>query len=362
MSEQTATKANQRLDSVRVLVQEMIMSMVNALQRQEACVQLYGVSTLASMLAMKREQNQELAAITGLLHNYYFYRTGIREFPGPNSAETVRPLLTHLNIFTEEEQITILKAIFYHEDRSRVQGPYEEIVKDAYVLQMYFQNNNSGRLTQQDAGRLRNVFRELAIPGELSDKKHYSDKRAILQHPNRRSKLAEIAEALGREKIIGIPGDERYREICTYWPDQGIYKVLQSNWCAAFVYHCCMQAGFQLPIRYPNGMYRLAGVGAWLEWAQLPETGFFYGDGQNGFIPQRGDIVIYDQLLSDDSHDHTGIVLACGDKEILIAEGNRDNQNYSSVFYRDRWHCILGYIRIDNDYQFDYNGEYIPII
>ena len=55
---------------------------------------------------------------------------------------------------------------------------------------------------------------------------------------------------------------------------------------------------------------------------------------EDGFIPQRGDIVIYEKLLSDDSHDHIGIVLACADKEILVAEGNRDNQNYSGILYR----------------------------
>jgi hypothetical protein len=352
---------NKRFDSVWVLVQEMIMSMDSALQRQEACVHLYGVSTFASTLAKKRGQNQELAAIIGLLHDYYFYKTGITEFPGPNSAETVRPLLRDMNIFTKVEQVSILQAIFHRGNRSRIHGPYEEIVKDAYVLQLYFQN--PGRiLSQQDANRLRNVFRQLAIPEDFSEEIHNSDEGGVLQNTDRRSKLAEIAEALGRENIIGVPGDERYREICKYWPDRAIYKELQSSWCAAFVFYCCRQAGFLLPIRYPNGIYRLAGVGAWLEWARLPETGFLYFDEQNGFTPQRGDIVIYEKLLSDDSHDHIGIVLACNDKEILVAEGNRDNQNYSSVFYRDRRRCILGYIRIDNDYQFHFSGEYNPII
>lgn len=76
---------NKRLDSFRILVQEMILSMVSAIGRQEACVQLYGVSTFSSMLAMKRGLNHELAAIAGLLHDYYFYKTGINEFSGPNS-------------------------------------------------------------------------------------------------------------------------------------------------------------------------------------------------------------------------------------------------------------------------------------
>jgi len=249
--------------------------------------------------------------------------------PGLNSADTVRPLLRSLNMFTDEELTIILQAIFYWDDTHRTHGPYTDILKDAYVMQC--------------AGELLN------------------HEKAFLQNMDRRSKLADIAEALASENIIGVPEDQRYREICKYWPDQDIYHVLQSRWCAAFVYYCCMQVGFLLPIRYPNAMYRLAGVGAWLEWSQLPETGFFHIDKHDGFTPQRGDIVIYEKLLSTDSHDHIGIVLACNDDEIVVAEGNKDNQNYSSVLHRDRAHCVLGYIRIDNDYQFDFKGDYIPI-
>ncbi|MCC2683916.1 MAG: hypothetical protein K0R75_815, partial [Paenibacillaceae bacterium] len=68
----------------------------------------------------------------------------------------------------------------------------------------------------------------------------------------------------------------------------------------------------------------------------------------------------YEKLLSDDSHDHIGVVLGCDDKEIFVAEGNRDNQNYSAVLWRDRRKCILGYIRIDNDFEFNFDGMYSP--
>lgn len=261
------------------------MSIVNEKQRQEACINLNGVSHFASMLARRRGQNQELAAIAGLLHNYYFCKTGVSDFPGFNSADTVRPLLRELNIFSEEELTTILRAIFYYEDRSVVHGPYEEIVKDAYVLQFYFQDTDCV-LKWEDARRLRNVFRELAIPEEDIVEARNSDKSKVLsevsQPVDKRSKLADIAETLGREHVIGVPGDKRYREICKYWPDLGIYKVLQNNWCAAFVYYCCMQAGFRLPIRYPNACYRLGGVGALLEWHSYRIMNFFILMGKRG--------------------------------------------------------------------------------
>lgn len=46
---------------------------------------------------------------------------------------------------------------------------------------------------------------------------------------DRRQLLADILEDLAGKKIIGIPGDKRYREICQYWPDPEIYKVLKDN-------------------------------------------------------------------------------------------------------------------------------------
>lgn len=228
-------------------------------------------------------------------------------------------------------------------------------------MQMNFQNTGNDP-SMADIQRLPNVFVELGIPDEHVKAESNIDKGTKNRNAeDRRLKLADLAEMLAAQKIIGIPEDELFREICKYWPDSDIYNVLEGKWCAAFVYYCCMQVGILLPIRYPNSTYRLAGVGAWLDWAQLPETGFFYHDEHDGFNPQRGDIVIYEKLLTDDSHDHIGIVLICDDNKILVAEGNNDNKNFSSVLYRDRGHCILGYIRIDNGYHFQFTGEYTPI-
>jgi len=355
-------KKFKRLNTVRGLVHEMLMDTENFSKKQEAWVHLFGVSNFASMLAMRRGQDSEIIAIAGLLHRFYFYKTGIKDFPGPNSADAVRPILRSTQIFTDEEMSIILRSIFYQEDKHRVHGPYEEIIKDAILMQMYFQNSGN-KLSKIEVSRLQNIFVELGIPGGHVEVESNINTGTINRNTeDRRLKLADFAEMLARQDVIGIPEDERFREICKYWPDSDIYKVLEANWCAAFVYHCCMQVGIILPIRYPNCMYRLAGVGAWLDWAQLPETGFFYYDKQDGFKPERGDIVIYEKLLSDNSHDHIGIVLANEGNRLLVAEGNKDNKNYSSVFYRDSGHCILGYIRIDEGYQFRFNGEYTPIV
>jgi hypothetical protein len=349
-----------RFESIRVLVNEML-DLDSLVSRQEAYAQLNGVSSFASMLAIKRGLDTEIAAITGLLHNYYFYKTGISYFTGINSAETVRPIIRDLNIFSKDEQLIILRAIFYQNEQGKVHGPYDELIKDAIILHNFFQNLNH-TVSHMDVQRFHNVLGELSIPvGKFLEVVLPKNEKISSNFKDKRRLLADISEGLAIQNIKGIPEDKLYREICHYWPDPDVYKVLQGNWCAAFVYHCCIQAGILLPIRYPNSNYRLAGVGAILEWAQLPETGFFYYDDEN-FAPQRGDIVVYEKLLSNKSHDHIGIVLGCQDQEILVAEGNKDNKNYSSVFRRSRERNILGYIRINNEYEFKFDDYYNPII
>ena len=96
-------------------------------------------------------------------YGYYYYKTGITEFSGHNSADAVRPLLRVEHFHQRGAEQDILQAIFHQGDRSRIHGPYEEIVKDAYLLQLYFQNTSS--ISQEDTPRLRNVLHELGIPG-----------------------------------------------------------------------------------------------------------------------------------------------------------------------------------------------------
>lgn len=359
-------KKSERVEMVRELVVRVLRTPENSMTNQEITMMVYlsGVSDFASKLAVRRGENSEIAAIAGLMHNYYLIKTGITSFPGPNSADAARPILRETQLFSNEEMSAILRAIFYQDDRQLVHGTYEEIIKDAIVVQKYIQTSNY--ITDIDRDRLNNVLDELGISAA-----DYAEVEACIvdkgsgSHQideDRRLRLADCAEELAGQNIMGVPEDERYRTICKYWPDSDdIHKVLEGKWCAAFVYYCCMQVGIELPIRYPNMGYRLAGVGAWLDWARLPETGFFHLDGQDEFVPERGDLVVYDKLLSDDAHDHIGVVLSCVDDKLLVAEGNKDNQNYSSVVHRDRAHCILGYIRIANSYRYQFEGKYQPI-
>lgn len=103
--------------------------------------------------------------------------------------------------------------------------------------------------------------------------------------------------------------------------------------------------------------HRFAGVGAWLDWSRLSETELFHNVDDPSFIPKRGDIVIYEKLLTNSPHDHIGVVLSCEDDIITVAEGNVDNKNKSGVIKRSCRENLAGFIRIDNGFKYDQTGQ-----
>lgn len=123
------------------------------------------------------------------------------------------------------------------------------------------------------------------------------------------------------------------------------------NWCAAFVYYCCIKAGFKIPIK-PQGCVssNLAGCFAWEEWALYnPDLLYISGDNTT-FAPEPGDIVLFDHVFINVEHDHIGIVVENRENSIITAEGNINN--VSGVMERGKDDHIRAYIRLPDDYEY----------
>lgn len=96
------------------------------------------------------------------------------------------------------------------------------------------------------------------------------------------------------------------------------------SWCGAFVYYCCIKAGFEIkpePSQFVSGS--LAAVSTWHAWASLPGSPMLLAPAQT---PAIGDIVLFDRLLEDKPLDHIGIVVGVGSDVITTAEGNVHNR------------------------------------
>ncbi len=170
------------------------------------------------------------------------------------------------------------------------------------------------------------------------------------------NKRIELANTAKREALKCFHGmvmniQSNIEPIIKPWIVENKWSLEEAdgNWCAAFVYYCCMESGFAFPIR-PRGCIscNLAGCGAWEEWAQFDNQVEYFK--ANDIIPRSGDIVIYDDVFNGNEHDHIGIVLENKEDSIVVAEGNINN--ISGVVERMKDSHIRAYIRISNEYEY----------
>lgn len=343
-----------KLDTVKSLVNNVLLEAPEP-RRGFGLIHLYGVSSFCALFAHKRGADPEIAAISGLFHDIYTAKTGITAHHAHSSAEMVRPVIRDLGVFSTQEQTNILSAIFHHSDKEHSHDAYDEILKDADVLQAHLPSADS-TTSKSRKPRLERISNELGL--HLSPVIHNEAMQpAQLKEGDLRKRLAGTAEELAARKIVGHPEDRDYIDITQYWPDVDIAAVLKEGWCAAFVYHCCMKEGFYLPIRIPNTPCRLAAVDAWYGWAK---TAKLFIEDSESLVPQRGDIVIYRNIVTLDKKDdnktptdHMGIVLSVNHDGFFAAEGNIGNNNISGVIFRKHHKNVEGFIRISAEYEYD---------
>ena len=132
-------------------------------------------------------------------------------------------------------------------------------------------------------------------------------------------------------------------------------KEADGLWCAAFVFYCCREAGFEIPYRPREcRTCHLAGCLGWEELA-LSDERIEYHRGTEAFTPEAGDIVIYDRVFENREHDHMGIVLEKREHTLLAAEGNVGNA--SGIIRRSIDEHIRAYLRIPDGYRYGAEGS-----
>ena len=173
--------------------------------------------------------------------------------------------------------------------------------------------------------------------------------------------LAKVAEKAAQIPFHGYLArkESNLEPIIRFFPTWTLREA-DGLWCAAFVYYCCREAGFEIPIRPDEcKTCHLAGCIAWEEFAQ-GDVRIAYRKGKENFSPEAGDIVLYDRVFGNREHDHIGIVIENRENTIIAAEGNLNN--VSGIIERPKDEHIRGYIRIPDGYEYrrmvmDYRTE-----
>ena len=356
------------------LVDDLGLSANHYFDFDDIKIHLSGVSSCCVLLASRRGLDTEIAAVSGLLHDIYRYKTGIHAFHAHNGAEMARVVLKYMkNQFSDNEKQIILSAIFHHGDKNDIHGDYEELLKDADTLSPFLfeggaKHASSLHLRKKRLKRLKKMEEELNLTfgfdyPDFEKQKKFKSYYGGSQ--DKRTNAADIAERLAAASITGNRQDRNYMNMIRHWPEDSAPDELKNGWCAAFVYHCFYEAGIILPIRWLSESHRFAGVSQWFSWGN--KLGYFIKD-EPGVIPERGDIIIYKNSIPPENKpedqrdiptDHIGIILSCDGKNFTVAEGNVNNENVSGILTKPLHKNTEGYIRIDNsfnykDWKFDY--------
>ena len=127
----------ERIGAVQARVDRIVAGQTDATDIKFGYVHLYSVSQACALLAMKRHENVELAAIAGLLHDIYAYKTGTRADHAHQGAVLAKEIMQETGLFSEEEMETVAGAIYHHSDKDTFDSPFDEVLKDADALQHF---------------------------------------------------------------------------------------------------------------------------------------------------------------------------------------------------------------------------------
>lgn len=124
-----------RIELLREYVDKIIKKIPDKEEQRCAYVHLYGVAQYCTLLALKRGENAELATMAGMLHDIYSYSKLDPIDHAHKGAFLAKEILKSLNITDETETKLICDAIYTHSDKDFKHLSFNEVLKDADVLQ-----------------------------------------------------------------------------------------------------------------------------------------------------------------------------------------------------------------------------------
>lgn len=123
-----------RIKDLQKQVHKILKSMEDNQKRANAIAHLHGVSLAAVMIAKKRGEDPELAAMAGLLHDLYAYKSGFYDDHAHKGADLARELLEKMGITSPDETDVICSAIWHHDSKAEIDASMDEVLKDADVI------------------------------------------------------------------------------------------------------------------------------------------------------------------------------------------------------------------------------------
>ena len=105
---------------------------------------------LGYLIALRRGINTDLASCACACHDYGRIITGKQSGHAEAGYEPVKEFLKRTELFNDEEIEIIATAVKNHSSKALIQGPVDEIVKDADVLDFHMYGYELPRAEQRE--------------------------------------------------------------------------------------------------------------------------------------------------------------------------------------------------------------------
>jgi HD superfamily phosphodiesterase len=152
-----------RIETLRKYIDETLKIIEDKDFLRDAYIHLYGVSHFCALIALKRNENIELATMAGMLHDFYSYKMKDSENHGQKGVVLAKETLDFLQITNKEETELICNAICVHSDKKNRHCDFTEILVDADTLQPYLYNINFPPINEYRDERLEKLKIEFGI-------------------------------------------------------------------------------------------------------------------------------------------------------------------------------------------------------
>ncbi len=150
-----------RLELIRKEIDKLIM---NGSQNKICLLSahIYGVSKFCTLLALKRNLDAELAATCGMLHDIYYMIDISGKDHAEKGSKLAKEILNKIGQYSDEEIELITTAIANHGRKLFIDGIYDELLKDADVMDHCFYNSDSP-VAEWEVDRYNNLLKEFGI-------------------------------------------------------------------------------------------------------------------------------------------------------------------------------------------------------
>jgi uncharacterized protein len=151
-----------RIEDIRKTIDQILHKNEDIENKRSSFIHLYGVSLICGLIAVKRNLDPEIALAIGMLHDISSYIANDPTDHNKHSKIEAEKILKGSTLFSLEEMTIIPQAIFNHRDKQNIQDQYDELVKDADVLQ-HFLYNPSLPAFEHERDRLTRLRKEIGF-------------------------------------------------------------------------------------------------------------------------------------------------------------------------------------------------------